>query len=138
VAVEQINLPAAAVKEETKDSAEKLERTVFIGNVPAQIAVNKSKLREFKRLLSGFGKLESIRFRSAAFQRPLKDTKTRKYAFNHGELHPERDSINAYAVYMDKSAVVKAISKLNGKEFEGHHLRVDSCCAAANESKASV
>lgn len=111
----------------TIETREKTLRTVFVGNVPAKVATDKNKLREFKRLFAHFGKLDSIRFRSVAFARPLKDTKTRKFAFIHGELHSQRDSLNAYIVFTEETSVLSAVRELNSFEFEGHHLRVDRC-----------
>ncbi|KAI0290901.1 hypothetical protein BC826DRAFT_1024865 [Russula brevipes] len=48
-------------------------RTIFLGNVPTDVAKHKSALKDFKRYIISHvpgAKIESMRFRSVAFQRP--------------------------------------------------------------------
>ena len=59
--------------------------------------------------------------------------KMRKVGFLQGQLHDQRDAMNAYVVYKDDKVVAAALS-LNGHEFQGKHLRVD----AADKSKVSI
>ncbi|KAI0313594.1 hypothetical protein OF83DRAFT_1175533 [Amylostereum chailletii] len=57
--------------EETSERRD--DRTVFVGNVPVEVAKNKSALKQFKRHILSFAptaKIESTRFRSVAFQKP--------------------------------------------------------------------
>ncbi|KAI9204558.1 uncharacterized protein BJ171DRAFT_618603 [Polychytrium aggregatum] len=98
---------------------ERLARTVFIGNLNISVA-EKANVKKFKQFMSQFGPLESIRFRSVAFSKPI----SRKAAFITKQLHPERDSMNAYVIYKSKDSVEKALS-LNGTIYEEKHIRVD-------------
>ncbi|KAJ1567642.1 Nucleolar protein 12, partial [Cladochytrium tenue] len=79
-----------------------------------------SVLRELKKLLSKYGKVESIRFRSIAFNH----VKNRKAAFLSKDFHEGRDTLNAYVVFKEKDAATSAL-ELNGTVFEGKHLRAD-------------
>ncbi|KAF8272818.1 hypothetical protein EI94DRAFT_1776724 [Lactarius quietus] len=57
--------------DETKEQRD--ARTIFIGNVPVEVAKSKSALKQFRRhILSHLpgAKIESTRFRSVAFQKP--------------------------------------------------------------------
>ncbi|OZJ04025.1 hypothetical protein BZG36_03759 [Bifiguratus adelaidae] len=115
-----------------EDEQKRLARTAFIGNVPV-LAISKAGYKKFKNLLSGFGPVESIRFRSIAFAELL----PRRIAFITAKLHPERDSLNAYVVFKDiddqGSAIVdKCVAALNGTLWEEKHLRADR----ADSSKA--
>ncbi|KAF9648173.1 hypothetical protein BDM02DRAFT_3096934 [Thelephora ganbajun] len=60
-----------APPDETPDQRD--SRTIFIGNVPSRVMTTKSLLRQFKRHILSFvptAKIESVRFRSIAFQKP--------------------------------------------------------------------
>ncbi|SCU81999.1 LAFA_0C08482g1_1 [Lachancea sp. 'fantastica'] len=135
---------------------EKADRTVFVGNVPKDLINSKQLTKKFKKLFtiakSGEGeagsdsedleteneacfKVESVRFRSISFEEAL----PRKVAFVQHKLHKSRDSVNAYVVYTDRAAVKVACKSLNGKVFEGHHLRVDSVAhPTQHDNKRSV
>jgi len=97
-------------------------RTIFISNLPIKVLRSKPLLRSLKSLLSQFGTLLSLRFRSIAFSAPT----PRRVSFIHKAFHPERDSANAYAVYKTPESVGSAVKALNGSMWEGKHLRVDS------------
>ncbi|KAI8846205.1 hypothetical protein BC829DRAFT_398951 [Chytridium lagenaria] len=124
-------------KDEELNDSEKAERTIFIGNLPLSVAEKKPVLKELKKLLLEHGKLESIRFRSIAFANPI----PKRAAFITKKFHPQRDSMNAYAVFVEKESVQKALV-LNGTVFEGKHLRVDSVAAektiASSDVKRSI
>lgn len=122
-----------------EDELKKAERTVFVGNLSSEVITSKKVAKEFKRLFSGLEEeasvIESIRFRSISFDEAL----PRKVAFVQQKLHKSRESVNAYVVYKDKSAVKKACAKLNGHVFLQRHLRVDSVThPAVHENKRSV
>ncbi|RKP06869.1 hypothetical protein THASP1DRAFT_31316 [Thamnocephalis sphaerospora] len=106
------------------DDPERLERTVFVGNLPVT-ALQKAEQRQLRKHFGEYGAIESIRFRSIAFSRPL----ARKIAFVSGQLHQERDTLNAYIVYKE-TATVDAALAANGQLFLGHHLRVDRASSA--------
>ncbi|CAR27747.1 hypothetical protein ZYGR_0N02330 [Zygosaccharomyces rouxii] len=118
-----------------EDELEKAERTVFVGNVPADVIPNKSLHRQFKKLFQDEKGLESIRFRSISFEVPL----PRKVAFVQQKLHKSRGSVNAYVVYKNKNSVSSVCSRLNGQVFVDRHLRVDSVThPAKHDNKRSV
>lgn len=99
---------------------EKADRTVFVGNVPADVITSKIIAKNFKNLFKHYGKIDSIRYRSISFDENL----PRKVAFAKKNLHKSRDSVNAYIVYKEKPASIAA-KELNAAVFEDHHLRVD-------------
>lgn len=78
-------------------------------------------LNELKVLLKEYGEIESIRFRSIAFDAKL----PRKVAFIQKKFHAGRDSCNAYVVYKSVESVKTAVEDLNGKVFHEKHLRAD-------------
>ena len=93
----------------------RLNRTVFVGNLPT--SVTKRKVRQ---LLAGFGKIETIRFRSAAV--------------GHGKL-PVRvarrlrrqlvgNTVNSYVVFSSAEEAAKSLA-LNGHLLDDRHIRVD-------------
>lgn len=100
---------------------EKAERTVFVGNVTSQAITSKAVFRDFKKLFEGIGEVESVRFRSIAFDEAV----PRKVAFVRKSLHLSRDSVNAYVVFKDREPSRKACAQLNGHVFDEHHIRVD-------------
>jgi len=106
-------------KRKVKDEPEKLERTLFVGNLDKNVT-EKANLKKLKALFKKYGTIESIRFRSVAFSKNL----PKKIAFITKEFHPERDCLNAYIVFEKKESAQKAI-ELNGTLFNEKHMRVD-------------
>lgn len=119
ISSDQEEQPVRKRKVKVADSEEKLARTIFIGNVPVA-CVEKENEKNLKAKFSVYGPIESMRFRSVAFSKPME----KKAAFLAGKLHQERDSLNAYIVFKDKEVAVKALAE-NGKVFLDKHLRVD-------------
>ncbi|KAI8877147.1 RNA-binding domain-containing protein [Backusella circina FSU 941] len=108
------------VKKLTNDEkAEKELRTVFIGNLPVECA-EKDGLKQLKERFKECGNIESVRFRSVAFN----STMNRKGAFIARKLHQSREVLNAYIVF-SKQSEADAACKLNGVLFMDKHLRVD-------------
>ncbi|QHS76082.1 rRNA-processing protein NOP12 [Saccharomyces paradoxus] len=153
-------LTSAAKKADFKeDELEKAERTVFIGNILSTVITSKKVYKEFKKLfgtdpttkaeasddekeeesskkndINAFA-IESIRFRSISFDEAL----PRKVAFVQQKFHKSRDTVNAYIVYKNKSAVRQICSNLNAVVFQDHHLRVDSVAhPAPHDKKRSI
>jgi nucleolar protein 12 len=91
-------------------------RTIFVGNVPITVTP-----KALKAVFRPFGAVESVRFRSVAF-----DTTDvpRKVAFIQKKFHSERDSMNAYVVFVEAAGATAALA-FNGKEIEGKVVRVD-------------
>jgi len=114
------------IREEEK---EKNERTLFVGNLPVS-TIQKAEYKELKKTFSKYGSIESIRFRSVAFSELL----PRKAAFISGKLHPERDVLNAYIVFADKTSMEKAL-EMNAQVFHEKHLRVDSAANPRNHDR---
>lgn len=127
---------ATATKVDLKeDEFDKAERTVFVGNVPATVVTSKTTQKQFKKLFSEVGPVESVRFRSIAFGEAL----PRKAAFAQKKLHGARDSVNAYVVYKEKTPSRNAVSRLNAREFDHHHLRVDHVAhPVAKDNKRTI
>ncbi|ESO93494.1 hypothetical protein LOTGIDRAFT_161597 [Lottia gigantea] len=119
-----------ASKESRKHDTSKDHRTIFIGNLPLSLA-HKTKL---KKLFGKYGAVESLRFRCP----PTKDlTTSKRVAVIKKEFHPERDNMIAYVCYKEEFSAEKALF-MNGKEIDGHHLRVDISTAnpKANHNKS--
>lgn len=68
--------------------------------------------------------LESIRFRSVSFARNV-PRNMRAIAFRNKELHEERDTLNAYAVFTSTAYASRVCEALNGHVFQDQHLRAD-------------
>lgn len=103
------------------EELEKAGRTVFVGNVSNSVITSKSTYKKFKKLFAAVGSVDSIRFRSIAFDEAL----PRKVAFVKKALHDTRDTLNAYVVFKEEKASRKAPQTLNATTFEDFHIRVD-------------
>lgn len=116
-------------KAKIEESPERLERTLFVGNLA--LTVTKKTLR---KVFNKFGELDTLRLRSFVGV----DPKTpRKVALIKKTFHAECKSMNAYIVYKDKESVGKAL-QCNGMVLEGLHIRVDraaSSCSVSGEKK---
>ncbi|CAI4051266.1 hypothetical protein N7582_005157 [Saccharomyces uvarum] len=153
------NASAAKKVDFKEDELEKAERTVFIGNILSTVITSKKVYKEFKKLFgtspaaeteesdnddekddakkdsSNPFAIESIRFRSISFDEAL----PRKVAFVQQKFHKSRDTVNAYIVYKNKSAVRQICSRLNGTLLQDHHLRVDAVAhPAPHDNKRSI
>lgn len=104
-----------------EEELNKADRTVFVGNVSNTVITSKTTYKQFKKLFSALGKVQSVRFRSIAFDEAV----PRKVAFVKKSLHSTRDTVNAYVVFKDKEPSNQAAKKLNATVFDHHHLRVD-------------
>ncbi|BDA45860.1 probable nucleolar protein 12 at C-terminar half [Coccomyxa sp. Obi] len=105
-----------------EEKAERLRRTIFVGNLPVKV---KAKL--IKQAFSQYGTVESVRLRSL----PLKDDGKlpRRAAVAAGALD-EAGSANAYVVFSSGVSAVHALAH-NMREFEGRHIRVDRAAAVS-------
>ncbi|KAI0039732.1 hypothetical protein FA95DRAFT_1612338 [Auriscalpium vulgare] len=79
---------------EGETSEQRDARTIFVGNVPTGVAKTKSSLKQLKRHILALvptSKIESIRFRSVAFQNPTSkltgDSKEQPKAADDGRAH---------------------------------------------------
>jgi len=108
--------PTKKKKVKIEETPERLERTLFVGNVALTVTKN-----VLQKIFLKFGKIETIRFRSFVGV----DGKTpRKATIIKKTFHSECKSMNAYIVYKDKDSVGKAL-QCNGIVLEDLHLRVD-------------
>ncbi|XP_077254253.1 RNA-binding (RRM/RBD/RNP motifs) family protein [Tasmannia lanceolata] len=114
------------VSKEAYDDESKLQRTVFVGNLPLKMK-RKALLKEFGQ----FGEVESVRIRSV----PILDTKMpRKSAIFKGKINDSVDSVHAYIVFKDEQSAQSALSH-NMTEFGGNHIRVDRACPPRKKLK---
>eukprot|EP00898_Chlorokybus_atmophyticus_P003210 jgi/Chlat1/3890/Chrsp26S04171 len=112
-----------------QDSEEKLERTVFVGNLPSDV-----KKKQISRLFAQFGTVQSIRLRSVPV---AEDSKLpRRAACITGVLSQKRTNVNAYLVF-ELTDEAKAALALNMHEFNGRHLRVDAAAPVKQPSGVS-
>ena len=109
----------------TAADAEKLSRTVFVGNVPVEC-----KAKALKSLFSKHGAVVSVRLRSVPLEAGSK--LSRKAAAMKGKVEGGR-STHAYVVFETPESAERALGS-NMEDFEGKHLRVDRA-AAPGEGK---
>ncbi|KEF59476.1 uncharacterized protein A1O9_04320 [Exophiala aquamarina CBS 119918] len=113
---------------------DKINRTVFLGNVSTEAIKSKHAKRTLARHLRSVlktpaqgkrpGKLESLRFRSTAY---VSGSGPKKATFAKKELmDTTTKSTNAYAVFTTDTAANVVTEKLNGSVVLDRHLRVDS------------
>ncbi|KAJ4290637.1 Nucleolar protein 12 [Collariella sp. IMI 366227] len=111
---------------------DKANRTVFLSNVSAEaVSSRKAKKILLNHLASVLDKkadppqkVESIRFRSTAFQSSA--IPKRAAYIKKTVMEATTKSTNAYAVYSTMAATRLATSQLNGTVVLDRHLRVDS------------
>ena len=126
------------VVDDEATEAEKLERTVFVGNVLAT-----TKPKQLKAFFAEVGPIESVRLRSMAVEGTKVDqagnaAAMRKACFITGKLNAEASkTCNAYVVFRSVESAVKAL-EYNGKMLDGFHLRVDSATARGDRTVQDV
>eukprot|EP00871_Galdieria_phlegrea_P005318 jgi/Galph1/5788/GphlegSOOS_G4498.1 len=103
--------PLKENKESDVEQVERMNRTIFVGNVP--VNTKRAKLASFFKQCGP------------------------KNAVLSGELLSERDSMNAYVVFQSADAVTKALS-LNGTVFQNKHLKVDRAQTPRQSQDRSV
>ena len=113
------------------EQAEKLKRTIFVGNVK----VTKTTRVKLKHFFSANGStVESVRLRSLAFQAEAKGDRRAKAL--QGKVDEARAVAHAYVVFEDAESVGPALS-LNNSLFQGLHLRVDRASAPSKKVSAA-
>lgn len=120
----------AKSKSENEEESAKNEKTVFVGNVSSRVVSDRQIAKQFKQLFAKVGPVASVRFRSIAFSEQL----PRRAAYIKQKVHEKRDSVNAYVVFKSAESSVEAC-KLNGEEFDDHHLRVDHVANPAEQNR---
>ncbi|KAL5248228.1 hypothetical protein ACHWQZ_G017420 [Mnemiopsis leidyi] len=108
---------------------EKLEidkRTLFVGNLPLGY-----KRKQLRKLFAGFGKIQSLRFRSVA----IADLKLgRKVCLKTNKVNENATCKNAYIVFDHEGCLEEALSK-NGILVNDHHIRVDRIVKSKQQIK---
>jgi len=124
---ESIAKPDAAAIE-----IEKANRTVFLSNVDTECITSRTAKKTLMKHLASVldknasppQKVESIRFRSTAFETAA--IPKRAAYIKKNVMEATTKSTNAYVVYSTIAASRLAVSKLNGTVVLDRHLRVDS------------
>ncbi|QPG75019.1 hypothetical protein FOA43_002359 [Brettanomyces nanus] len=134
-------MPAITMDFKAKELS-KADRTIFVGNVPAEAMSSKKDTKRFKRVFSDFVKkspeeeyqpIESMRFRSIHT-----DTNAPRRAAFITKAIEEGGVVNSYIVFKKEEDSMKAL-KLNGVIYENHHLRIDHLThPMKHENKLSV
>ncbi|KAM9792235.1 RNA-binding protein 34 [Neosynchiropus ocellatus] len=123
--VEQWVQKRQKLRDRRREEAGKSKRTVFVGNLPLS-CTKKTLLNLFR----SSGPIESVRFRSVVREDPKMSL---KLATIKRKTHPKKQSLNAYVVFKDESAVTTAIQR-NGTEMEkDFHIRVDRVTAESKQ-----
>jgi nucleolar protein 12 len=134
-----------------KKNKEEASRTIFLGNLPLECAIDKKSLETFKKwfLSKTSTNFESIRFRGLIvyksgeiLSRPdmlllRKSTKLRKKS----QEDIEKGSANAYIVLKSEPSdnnLEHIIAKLNGELYSGRHLRADRVDSAVPSYKKTI
>lgn len=113
-------------------SKEELKRTVFIGNLPLECAIEAKAQEKFKKhLKEQVGEVESIRFRrlltfkdDKVMSRPDMVLLKKSRKLREKALETHKGSSNAYVVFSKEESVGKAL-ELNASLYQQRHLRVD-------------
>ena len=114
--------PAAAASAPREDHP---ERTLFVGNLPAQV-----RPKKVKQLMRQFGAVESVRVRSLAIdgakvdEAGNQDLVRRVASYKRSLDLGLKQSCNAYVVFSSEESVLRAV-EADGLEFEERHLRLD-------------
>lgn len=112
----RVNKPAKS--EDKEAEAEKLTRTVFVGNIPA-----KTDRRQIQSKFASFGPVDSVRIRSVAAANPKMP---QKGAVITGQIDTAvRDSVNAYVVFKQVPSAERALAA-NGELMFDRHVRIDA------------
>ena len=112
--------------ESDEAAAERLSRTIYVGNLPPTASI-----KAVKKHFAASGKVESARFRAAAAANPKM---SQRAAVITGEL--TGDAISAYVVFAERAGAVRAAAT-SGQVVFGRHLRVDAAAAAGEGSASS-
>ena len=115
-ALRRIRRKEARAKAQKVKSDPRLERTIFIGNIP-----NSCTRKDVKKLLKDYGVIESIRLRSI---RVTDGERTVKVARKTQKQIVENSTFNAYVVF-SSSKEAESCLDLNGMLLHGRHLRID-------------
>ncbi|XRB16906.1 nucleolar protein 12 [Pseudoscourfieldia marina] len=103
---------------------DKLERTIFVGNVPVT-----ATRKQVKTAFASYGRVESVRLRSIPLSADTKAPR-KAVAITRTGLDPSRNSMNAYVCFTDVDSARAALAH-NMSELGGRHVRVDMAAAAS-------
>eukprot|EP00698_Gefionella_okellyi_P006393 TRINITY_DN15747_c0_g1_i1.p1 TRINITY_DN15747_c0_g1~~TRINITY_DN15747_c0_g1_i1.p1 ORF type:complete len:403 (-),score=96.49 TRINITY_DN15747_c0_g1_i1:164-1372(-) len=108
----------------------KMERTVFVGNLPMALTT-----KEFKTIFRQYGAVESVRFRSVA--RDPETKMPRKAAVIKHVVNEDRTSKNGYVVYADEAGA-RASLKHNAQLVGDNHVRVDMATGSPHDYQKTI
>lgn len=120
---EEAKPPKPSAEQVAVADAERLARTIFVGNLPVG-----TKPKALKRHFAAHGTVENVRLRAAAAANPKM---SQRAAVITGEV--TGDSLAAYVIYADRASALAAIAT-SGQIGFGHHLRIDAATAAGESS----
>jgi nucleolar protein 12 len=86
-------------------AAEKLTRTIFVGNLPVTV-----KAKTLRRRFAEYGSVDSVRLRSVPLDLESKKKLPRKAAVIKGSVGTDRGGAKAYVVFEDASAAEAALA----------------------------
>ena len=119
----EVKRPRPTADQVALTDAERLARTVFVGNLPVG-----TRPKALKRHFAAHGTVEAVRLRAAAAANPKM---SQRAAVITGEV--TGDSLAAYVIYADRASALAAIAT-SGQIGFGHHLRIDAATAAGESS----
>ena len=103
-----------------------IKRTIFIGNLPTTITK-----KEVSKLVSPYGKIESLRQRSAAIAPGKLPVQVARKLGKQITGH----SVNYYIVMATEDSAL-ACMELNGNDVKGRHIRVDMATPTINNKNS--
>ena len=118
--------PASRPRLTPAQEAERLSRTLFVGNVPPSI----TKGKQLKRVFAPHGAIESVRLRCVRLAQGTSVGKRAALARGAVDATAPRA---AYVVFREEEGAIAALA-VNGEELGGRTLRVD--CASARRARA--
>ncbi|KAF4518607.1 hypothetical protein B566_EDAN009856, partial [Ephemera danica] len=111
------------------DDLSKRDRTIFVGNLPKEV-----NHKEVSKLFSKYGKISSVRLRSA----PIADSRVpKKVAVIKKDFHADRTNINAYVVF-EEVASAKESLVANGLKIFDRHIRVSMLKAPPMDNNKAI
>lgn len=103
-----------------------IKRTIFIGNLPTTITK-----KEVSKIVSPYGKIESLRQRSAAISPGKLPVPVARKLGKQITGH----SVNYYVVMATEDSAL-ACMELNGNDVKGRHIRVDMATPTINNKNS--
>ncbi|XP_055943174.1 RNA-binding protein 34-like [Argiope bruennichi] len=120
----QLNSSKKKGQRKPVESAERLSRTLFVGNLPVRMT-----RQGLQKLFAPFGSIEACRLRGTV---PVKSTIPKKVAAIKSEFHVGQKSCIGYVVFKDAKDAADALS-LNGLLVYDHHIVVNPASSSGEK-----